>query len=208
MLKIENLQLRYQSDTCIDFPDWAVDKQQHAIILGKSGSGKTTLLHILAGILSPTAGTVQMNNTNISSLKDKELDQFRKQHIGIIFQKPHLVTALTVSENLLLAQQLSGAKADSSLVNSLLEELDISQIANRKTHEISQGQAQRVAIARAIIKQPDLLIADEPTASLDDENCEKVVNLLKNQAEKNESTLIIATHDQRVTPHFQNILQL
>lgn len=208
MLKIENLQLRYQSDTCIDFPDWAVDKQQHAIILGKSGSGKTTLLHILAGILSPTAGTVQMNNTNISSLKDKKLDQFRKQHIGIIFQKPHLVTALTVSENLLLAQQLSGAKTDSSLVNSLLEELDISQIANRKIHEISQGQAQRVAIARAIIKQPDLLIADEPTASLDDENCEKVVALLKNQAEKNESTLIIATHDQRVTPHFQNILQL
>jgi ABC-type lipoprotein export system ATPase subunit len=126
----------------------------------------------------------------------------------LIFQKPHLVSALTVKENLTLSQYLGKKKLDNNRVEEVLNQLGVLDLKNRRIHQISQGQAQRVSIARAVLNSPKLLLADEPTASLDDENCEKVIRLLKSQAEMHGSTLIIATHDHRVKSEFENRLEL
>ena len=192
----------------IAYPDWAISYGDHSLILGNSGSGKTTLLHLIGGLMKVSMGTLEVDGKDLSSLKSHELDKFRGKHIGIIFQRPHLVRSLTVKENLLLAQSLGGTKANALKVESTLAKLDILELKDRKVHQISQGQSQRVSIARAVINEPKLLLADEPTASLDDENCGRVIQLLKEQAADTGATLIVATHDQRVKGEFENSLSL
>jgi ABC-type lipoprotein export system ATPase subunit len=208
MLQIKNLTHSYGHQSNIKYPDWEVVKGKHAMILGNSGCGKTTLLHLLGGLMKPTEGTICIAGEIISDKTNYQLDRFRGEHIGLIFQKPHLVGALTVKENLTLSQYLGKKKMDGNRVDEVLEELGILVLRKRKIHQISQGQAQRVSIARAILNSPKLLLADEPTASLDDENCEKVIRLLKSQAEQHGSTLVIATHDHRVKSEFENRLEL
>ena len=135
------------------------------------------------------------------------MDRFRGKNIGIVFQKPHFINSLTVKENLQLAQYIS-KKIDKTRINSLLESLGIEDKANKKTLNLSQGEKQRVAIALAIVNSPKLILADEPTSSLDDLNCDKVINLLKDQAAKYKAKLIIITHDYRLKKHFKNTLSL
>ncbi|WP_420317921.1 ABC transporter ATP-binding protein [Ekhidna sp.] len=208
MLEIKGLNHTYDGSALINYPDWIVEEGNHAIILGYSGCGKTTLLHLIGGLMPPKEGLLKVAGEDLSKRSNASLDQFRGENIGIVFQKPHLVRSLTVKENLTLAQYLGIKKTNSNQVNQVLEKLGISELANRKIHQISQGQAQRVAIGRAVINHPKLLLADEPTASLDDENCEKVINLLKSQAEETGATLIVATHDHRVKSEFKNQLVL
>ena len=207
MLNISELSHSY-GETSIKFPSWSVEKGHHSVILGNSGSGKTTLLHLISGLISPSEGTITINGQNLSNMSRTRLDQFRGQSIGIVFQKPHLIQSLTVKENVLLAQMLGGGKRNAGKVDQVLEELAIKELSSRKIFQISQGQAQRVSIARAIINDPMLLLADEPTASLDDENCERVVNLLLREAKQTGATLIVATHDQRVKEEFKSHLAL
>ena len=207
MIEIKNLSHSY-GETTIQYPDWKVEEGKHAMILGNSGCGKTTLLHLLAGLMKVPTGSISISGELISNKSDSDLDHFRGQNIGLIFQKPHLVSALSVKENLTLSQYLGKKKIDVKRVEETLDQLGISDLKNRKIHQISQGQAQRVSIARAILNSPKLLLADEPTASLDDDNCNKVIQLLKYQAEQNGSTLIIATHDHRVKSEFDNMLEL
>ncbi|GAB4246141.1 MAG: ABC transporter ATP-binding protein [Ekhidna sp.] len=207
MLEIKSLIHTY-GDTRLKYPDWEVAKGDHSLILGNSGCGKTTLLHLIGGLMKPSEGSILINNEDLVSKNGRSLDHFRGAHVGIIFQRPHLVRSLTVKENLALAQWLAKQKVDHNRIASVLEQLGILQLKNRKAHQLSQGQSQRVSIARAIINNPLLLLADEPTASLDDENCMKVVALLKEQAESTASTLVIATHDQRVKSEFENKLAL
>lgn len=192
----------------ISFPDWSIDQSNHSLILGKSGSGKTTLLHLIGGLMKASKGRVEVEGLELGRMKQGELDRFRGQRVGIVFQRPHLVRSLTVRENLMLAQTLSGARANSAQVDMTLEKLDILELSHRKVHQVSQGQAQRVSIARAVINKPRLLLADEPTASLDDESCDRVIRLLKEQAEETNATLVVATHDQRVKGEFENKLTL
>ena len=135
------------------------------------------------------------------------MDRFRGKNIGIVFQKPHFINSLTVKENLQLAQYIS-KKIDKTRISSLLESLGIEDKANKKTLNLSQGEKQRVAIALAIVNSPKLILADEPTSSLDDLNCDKVINLLKYQAAKYKAKLIIITHDYRLKKHFKNTLSL
>lgn len=208
MLQINGLKHTYDGAAVISYPDWVVKEGNHAIILGNSGCGKTTLLHLIGGLMPPKEGTLEVAGENLSEKSKAKLDRFRGEHIGIVFQKPHLVRSLTVKENLTLAQYLAHKKTDSKRADEVLERLGIKELANRRVHQISQGQAQRVSIGRAVINNPKLLLADEPTASLDDENCQKVIDLLKSQAEETGATLIVATHDHRVKSEFQNELDL
>lgn len=208
MLEIKSLKHSYDGNTSIDYPDWNVEKGNHAIILGNSGSGKTTLLHLIGGLMHPNSGTIAIAGENLSEKSKANLDRFRGENIGIVFQKPHLVRSLTVKENLLLSQYLGHKKTNSKRAFEVLSHLNIEDLANRKVHQISQGQAQRVSIARAVMNAPKLLLADEPTASLDDENCKKVIDLLKAEAEETGATLIVATHDHRVKSEFKNQLAL
>lgn len=207
MLTTKALSLAFE-ELKIEYPDWEVVEGQHAMILGDSGSGKTTLLHLVGGLRKPSTGEVWIGQQNISAMKPSDLDTYRGENIGIVFQKPHLIAALTVKENLTLAQYLGKKKMDGGRVDEILNQLGIGDLKNRMVHQISQGQAQRVSIARAVLNKPKLFLADEPTASLDDKNCEKVVALLLEQAEQNASTLVVATHDHRIKSHFKNCLEL
>lgn len=208
MLNIQGLKHSYDGKNVISYPDWEAKEGNHAIILGNSGCGKTTLLHLIGGLMPPSEGVLKVAGENLTQKSNSKLDRFRGENIGIVFQKPHLVRSLTVKENVTLSQYLAHKKIDNKRAQEVLNHLGVGELASRKVHQISQGQAQRVAIGRAVINQPKLLLADEPTASLDDENCQKVINLLKSQAEETGATLVVATHDHRVKSEFQNQLTL
>ena len=208
MLSINSLIHSYNGAKPIMYPDWKVGNGNHAIIMGNSGSGKTTLLHLIGGLMRPNQGSIEVGGEDLTKKSSSKLDRFRGERIGIVFQKPHLVRSLTVKENLLLAQYLGHKKQDGARIREVLKSLNIEDLSGRKVYQVSQGQAQRVSIARAVINSPTLLLADEPTASLDDENCEKVIHLLKSQAEHSGATLIVATHDHRVKSEFKNQLTL
>ena len=206
MLETKNLRFKYDNNLELNFPDIKTSKE-NLLILGASGVGKTTFLHLLSGLLKPINGEIDLLGTKISQLKMSEMDRFRGKNIGIVFQKPHFINSLTVKENLQLAQYIS-KKSDKNRIQSLLESLGIEDKANKKTQNLSQGEKQRVSIALAIVNSPKLILADEPTSSLDDLNCEKVINILKNQASKYKAKLIIITHDYRLKKHFKNTLSL
>ena len=206
MLETKNLRFKYDNNLELNFPDIKTSKE-NLLILGRSGVGKTTFLHLLSGLLKPINGEIDLLGTKISNLKMSEMDRFRGKNIGIVFQKPHFINSLTVKENLQLAQYIS-KKSDKSRIQSLLESLGIEDKANKKTQNLSQGEKQRVSIALAIVNSPKLILADEPTSSLDDLNCDKVINILKNQASKYKAKLIIITHDYRLKKHFKNTLSL
>lgn len=175
--------------------------REHAIILGSSGSGKTTLLHLIGALMPARAGSILLNGYSYGK---NNLDRWRGENVGIVFQKPHLVGALTVTENLNLAFTLNNKKMDGQRRDGIVEKLGLNKWKQKKPYQLSQGQAQRVSIARALMNDPKLILADEPTASLDDKNAEEVIELLQSQAHENEAILIIATHDQRVKDRFKN----
>jgi len=185
----------------INFADWSIRTGEHWLLLGSSGSGKTTLMNIITGLLKPTTGEVHINQTQIYGLSGAKLDKFRGQHIGIVFQRPHLINSLTVKENLLIAQRFAGLKEDQWRIMEVLASLNIADKINNYPSQLSQGQLQRVAIARAVINKPALLVADEPTSSLDDQNTTAVLDILMRQSQLNGSTLIVSTHDKRVKDH-------
>ncbi|MFP5079566.1 ABC transporter ATP-binding protein [Pedobacter sp. JCM 36344] len=208
MIILKSVAHRYNADKMIPFKDWEISTAEQWLLLGSSGSGKTTLLHILTGILKPTNGEVIIDNTSIYNLGSKALDQFRGRNIGIVFQRPHLIKSLTIAENLAMAQSFANLQEDHKRISEVLESLDIADKTNAYPNELSQGQLQRVSIARAVINKPSLLIADEPTSSLDDANALAVLNLLLGQSNLNKATLIVATHDNRVKEAFTHRYEL
>ena len=206
MLETRQLQFSYDQKDTLGFPDITCAKGEQWLLLGQSGSGKTTLLHLLGGLLSPQKGNIKINDTDISILRGDKLDHFRGQNMGIIFQTAHFVRALTVEENLLLAQQLSGNKQDKELVYNFLQKLNLSHKLKSKPDSLSVGEAQRANIARALINKPSVILADEPTSALDDHNAEEVIQLLESQAKEVNATLLIVTHDGRLKNYFKNQL--
>ncbi|MCE7054365.1 ATP-binding cassette domain-containing protein [Algoriphagus sp. AGSA1] len=206
LFESRNLTYRHPGQKLHVFPDIAMEAGDALLVLGKSGSGKTTLLNLLAGLLNPETGQVLLADKNLTSLRDGELDLFRGREIGIVFQKPHLLAALTVRENLQVAHFLAKEKGQN--IDLLLEEVGLSHKAKSSVLTLSEGEAQRVSIARALANSPKLILADEPTSSLDDDNTEKVILLLKSQASKIGAALIIVTHDQRVKAHIPNFIEV
>lgn len=208
MINIANLSYSYTPLQKISFPSFSLNSGEHCLLLGESGSGKTTLLHLMGGLLRGYTGNLQLNNTELSSLSESKLDEFRGKNIGFIFQKNHLISALSVEKNLFMAPFLAGIPIDRKRSHELLKDLGLEQKSKSSVTEISQGQAQRVAIARALLNQPAVILADEPTSALDDKNCDRVINLLLELATKNKSTLVVATHDQRLKDKIQNQITL
>lgn len=204
MLNVQQLTFAYASSINFNFDDFSCQAGQGVLILGESGVGKTTLLHLLGGLLSPDTGSIQIGGTDIAQLSTTQLDAFRGKHIGLVFQKTHIVASLSVLENLLLAQYLAGNVQNKKTIQALAEQLNIVDQLSKKTHELSQGQQQRLAIARALINQPKIVLADEPTSSLDDKNCANVIALLKKQTAEANAALVIVTHDYRLKKEFDN----
>lgn len=208
MIIIDNLSFGYSDHKILSIPHFEVKESQHLMVLGSSGSGKTTLLHILGGLLAPKQGKVTIGETEIYSLSGSQRDKYRGQNIGLVFQKAHLISALSVQDNLLLAQYLAGMVQDKGRVKEVLSELGLGEKIKKSVRELSQGEQQRVTIARALLNRPRVILADEPTASLDDKNAQKVIQLLQSQAEQYKASLLIATHDQRVKDQFELQLNL
>lgn len=199
MIEAKGLTYNYNGNVRLKYPDITCGSGETCLLLGASGSGKTTLLHMLAGILSPDAGVIEFDGQAISGFSAKEMNAFRGKEIGIVFQRPHFVQALTVLDNLLLAQRLAGLDTNPAKALSLLERLGIQQKAKVSVKALSQGEKQRVAIARALINEPKLILADEPTSALDDKNAEEVLLLLQDAAQQAQASLLIVTHDNRLT---------
>lgn len=208
MLTIKSVRHRYNGHAWLDFPDWDVRQGEHWLLMGASGSGKTTLLHVITGLLPPAEGKVVLDHTQIYRLSNRELDRFRGRRIGLVLQKPHLIKSLTVAENLLIAQRFAGFPESKTGIRQTLASLGIADKEKQYPARLSQGELQRVSIARAVINHPALLVADEPTSSLDDRNAASVLQLLTGQARQNQAALIIATHDKRVKDRISNVYEL
>lgn len=206
LVQTQNLTFSYPSGPEIRLPDLQLAASQSLVILGKSGSGKTTFLNLLSGLLAPKQGQVQIAGKNLAQMKSGELDRFRGLNIGLVFQKPHLLAPLSVLENLRLAPFFG--KVTGQDPETLLAELQIKHKANAAVRSLSEGEAQRVSIARALMNKPKVILADEPTSSLDDENAEIVLNLLQEQAKKIDAALVIVTHDQRVKNQIPNYVHV
>jgi ABC-type lipoprotein export system ATPase subunit len=192
-LAIETLQVEPESAVCL---------------VGSSGSGKTTLLNILAGVLVPSSGRVQIAEQDLFALSEADRDRFRARHIGCVFQTLNLLQGLSVLENLTLAQRFAGIAAGEARRKGLelLDQLGLADRARARPAQLSLGEQQRVAIARAVCKSPGLVLADEPTASLDDQNAAAAVELLLQSCRH--STLIVASHDARVIGQFERVVSL
>jgi putative ABC transport system ATP-binding protein len=206
MFHIQQLKHQYQDRIVLSVDEMIATQGEQILLKGSSGSGKTTLFHILAGLLKPTTGKVSIAGKDLNTLQGADLDQFRGQHIGMIFQETHLIKTLNVIDNLVLAQYMAGKAQDKKQCMSSLEKLNIIHIATQFPEQLSRGEAQRVVIARALLNQPSVILADEPTASLDDKNAEAVINLLVSQAQSQQATLFVSTHDSRVTHYFKKII--
>ena len=207
MIKTKGVEFNYDNQVFFKFQDISLKSSENLLIIGSSGIGKTTLLHLLAGLLESSSGSIKLFEKELSDLSSHQLDRFRKNNIGIVFQRPHFVNSLTVKENLQLAQYIANKK-DNNRIEDILKNLNIFNKSNKKTNQLSQGEKQRASIALAIVNSPKLILADEPTSSLDDNNCAKVIELLKKQATDFGAQLIVITHDSRLKKHFKNTIEL
>ena len=208
MIKTRNLHFSYDDIKKWNFPDIHLEKGQNLLVSGLSGSGKTSLMHLLAGILKPSKGEIFIDQTNIVQLTGRQLDNFRGRKIGIIFQTPHFIRSLNAIDNLRMAQILPGNPPDESRIKMLLTQLQLTHRSHAMTYELSVGEQQRLSIARALVNHPLVLLADEPTSSLDDKRCNEVISLLEQLSMIGESTLIVISHDSRLKSHFSNQLEL
>jgi len=208
MIQSKNVSFTYNASTSFEFPDINCEVAEALLITGISGKGKTTLLHLLGGLLRPNSGSISIQETNIANLSEKELDQFRGKNIGLVLQQSHFIASLNVLENVVLASWLATGKKATEKAKSLLKELDLEDQMYKLPSNLSVGQQQRVSIARALINEPKLLLADEPTSSLDDENAAKVADMLAHLSKEYKASLIIVTHDYRLKSKFSNQLNL
>lgn len=205
MIQTKNLTTAFANGTMLSFPDLNIKKGGQTLLLGPSGSGKTTLLSLLAGLLSPESGTIQVAGQSLDQLSTAQADLWRGQTIGFVFQSFHLIAALDAWQNINLAQTFSHTHHDP---DELMADLHIAALKKQKPAELSFGERQRVAIARALIHRPPVILADEPTSGLDDANAKAVIKLLMDKAKATQATLVIASHDQRVSKHMKNVVEL
>lgn len=198
MIRTHQLCYQYAEGPTLVFPDVDVPQGTVLLISGQSGCGKSTWLALVAGLVAPTSGEMTVADQPLGTLKNIATDAWRARTIGFLPQKLHLSAALDVQQNLALAQWAGGQPEDPARIEAALTALGVQELARRKPAQLSGGQAQRVALARAVLMQPRVILADEPTASLDDEAAADAVGLLLKTARAQGATLVIATHDARV----------
>jgi putative ABC transport system ATP-binding protein len=203
MIKIKNVSKHFANETAIDYSDITFEKGKSYMLLGASGCGKSTLLNMIAGILSPESGTIEISGEDMTKKSQKEKDKFRIQKIGYIFQDFKLIPEMTVMDNIAI---LRLEKVDISDADKVLNSLGILEKKNKKVKHLSGGEKQRVAIARAIVKKPDIILADEPTGNLNFAIGEAVIKQLIEVSEG--KTLIAVTHDERLGKYFDHIIDM
>ena len=203
MIEMKGLGKQFQNETQISYRDITFETGHSYMLLGASGCGKSTLLNMIAGVLSPTVGTIQIDGTDMTAASQKEKDKFRIERIGYIFQDFKLINEMTVADNIGILR-LEGI--DISGMDEILTALDISEKKNAKIKHLSGGQKQRVAIARALVKKPDIILADEPTGNLNFAIGEQVIKELVDVSKG--KTLIAVTHDDRLAKYFDEVIDM
>jgi putative ABC transport system ATP-binding protein len=199
VLLVEGLTYRYRgASAALEFPDLQAGQGGQVLLRGASGSGKSTLLALLAGLLTAPSGRLQVGSSDLRQLSARQADAWRGRELGFVPQRLHLSPGLDVLHNLSLPYVATGQVVDHARVQDLLDRLGLRACARRRPHELSLGQAQRVALARAVLRRPRVILADEPTAHLDDGATATVLKLLSELAGGEQATLVIATHDARV----------
>lgn len=198
ILDIAGLRHAYGGESVLHVNAFHLAAGEHAVILGPSGFGKSTLLHLIAGILTPQAGRLRVAGTDLATLTPRAADAWRSRTVGFLPQRLALVPSLTIRENILLTAYANGETPDGARADAFLHALGLAGKEASKPGQLSQGQQQRAAIARALYHRPQLLLADEPTANLDDGACAAAVGLLTGQAAEAGASLVMATHDARV----------
>lgn len=198
MIQTRGLCCSYRAGPTLAFADVDVAQGGTLLLRGDSGTGKSSWLALVAGLLTPSAGEVVVAGQALSALSAGQRDRWRAAHLGFLPQKLHLSEALTVRANLALAFFAAGVREDRAAIDRVLDQLGVAALADRRPSQLSGGQAQRVALARAVLMSPQVLLADEPTASLDDGAAAAALDLLRESAQRCGATLVIATHDQRV----------
>ncbi|MDU1540016.1 ABC transporter ATP-binding protein [Paeniclostridium hominis] len=212
VLKVKNIEKYYGNKKnltkAINNISFEVDKGEFIGIMGPSGSGKTTLLNCIATIDKVTTGNIQIEDKDITTLSRKNIEKFRREHLGFIFQEFNLLDTLTVYENISLALSILGVKGSEidKRVKSVANRLGIADILSKFPYEISGGQKQRVACARAIINEPSLILADEPTGSLDSKSARVLLENLSELNESMNSTIMMVTHDAFTASYCKRIL--
>lgn len=189
---------------------FALQAGEQLLLRGISGSGKTTLFNILAGILTPSSGTIELAGQSMYALSEAARDRFRRDHIGYVFQTHHLLPILNAWENVAMLLAFAGiatAKRKERAI-SLLQDVGLAQYAAHRPHQLSTGQRQRVAIARALISQPTMILADEPTASLDATSGTSVIDLLQETCRNSNTILLVASHDPLLSERFTRTVDL
>ncbi len=190
--------------------DLEIEEGEFTAIVGPSGSGKTTLLNIIGGLDRPTEGYVEVGGHNISEMSDNKLIDFRKEHIGFVFQAYNLIPVLTARENVefvMLLQRRSKSEREARVME-LLEEVGLTDKIDKRPSELSGGQQQRVAVARALAPKPSFILADEPTANLDSKSTENLLDLMAELNRREKVTFIFSTHDQRVIDRARRVVTL
>jgi putative ABC transport system ATP-binding protein len=186
-----------------------VERGEFIAVAGPSGCGKSTLLHLLGGLLRPTSGRILIDGVDISNLTDSQRTTVRRQKIGYVFQRFNLLPTLTARGNIELAKKIHGnGHLNTNGVNGILQMLDLAEKINSKPAELSGGEQQRVAIARAVINQPAIVLADEPTGSLDSKSSRKVLNILRDLNENLKQTIIMITHDPEAASMANRVLKM
>jgi putative ABC transport system ATP-binding protein len=185
-----------------------VEKAHLVAVMGPSGSGKSTLMHTLAGLDTPTNGTVTIAGTEITSLDDAKMTRLRRDHIGFVFQFFNLLPMLTAEENVVLPLTIAGEKADRAWLDELLTKMGLAERRKHRPSELSGGQQQRVAIARALVTRPTVLFADEPTGNLDSKTGGEILDLLRDSVRDYGQTIVMVTHEARAAAIADRILFL
>lgn len=212
IIQVDNLVVQYDNGgTVIHIPSWEVQKGEQIAISGSSGSGKSTLLNTIAGLLMPTKGTIKVVGQEITKMNEASRDCFRASHIGYIFQNFNLLQGYTALENVLLGMTFSPRKVSQREALKVLDKVGLSHRLHHYPAQLSIGEQQRVAVARAITKQPELILADEPTGSLDPVHTHEIISQLQNISKEYQCTLIMVSHEQDVVSSFEkriNFLEL
>ena len=198
MIRTRSLRYAYAGGPDLSFRDVSVPQGGTLLLRGNSGTGKSTWLALAAGLLTPTAGEMVVAGQRLGDLSGAARDRWRSRQVGFLPQRLHLSQALTVAGNLGLAFYAAGLPEDGAAVQRALQALGVAELAHRRPAQLSGGQAQRVALARSVLMSPRVILADEPTASLDDVAAAGAVKLLRDAAARCDATLVIATHDRRV----------
>lgn len=214
-IRIRGLQVRYQDArgrdlTVLDVADLTIEEGRRLCLVGGSGSGKTTLLNVLAGIVTPTAGEVRYGDVDITKLPEAERDRFRAKNVGYVFQSFNLLQGLSAQENVSIAGTFGGlsSREAQSRAKTLLVRVGLERRLDARPGTLSVGEQQRVGIARALVNRPKVVLADEPTASLDEDRADEVLALLEEVVQEEGSTLVVVTHEARVRERFADLLDL